>query len=194
MCSNMPITSTKTDNRMLVDAWPLRGEKVEIYPFRIEDITDSYLGWLNDPEVLQYSNQRFHVHDRDSCTRYLASFEKSHNLFLSVRRRDNGCAIGTMTVYFSPHHGTADVGIMIGERAVWGKGYGQDAWNTVIEWLLSHEAIRKVTAGTLACNYGMLKLMERSGMTLEAVRNKQELVAGEPIDILYYLKWHETKS
>jgi len=175
---------------MLANALPLHGDKVDLCPFGSSDITDTYIGWLNDPAVTQFSNQRFLKHDHDSCMRYLATFVDSNNLFLSVRRRDNGQAIGTMTVYFAPHHGTADVGILIGERTVWGMGYGQDAWSTVVDWLSCHEAIRKVTAGTLASNQGMIALMERSGMELEAVRKNQEIVAGKPVDLLYYAKWH----
>ena len=174
----------------LANALPLHGDKVDLFPFVTSDVTDTYIGWLNDPEVTQFSNQRFLKHDHDSCMKYLATFFNSNNLFLSVRRRDYGQAIGTMTVYFSAHHGTADVGILIGERTVWGMGYGQDAWSTVIGWLSCHRAIRKVTAGTVAGNHGMITLIERSGMELEAVRKNQEIVEGKPADLLYYAKWH----
>ncbi len=180
----------RPDRSTLVTALPLRGKKVDLHPFGGNDITDTYIGWLNDPVVTQFSNQRFIKHDRDSCMRYLARFENTSNLFLSVRNHENGQSIGTMTVYFSPHHGTADVGILIGERAVWGIGYGQDAWSAVVDWLSCHDAVRKVTAGTLACNKSMIALMERSGMELEAVRRDQEVLAGKPVDLLYYAKWH----
>jgi len=190
------VTSIRSEIQMLLErptfanALPLHGDEVDLFPFESSDITDTYIGWLNDPEVTQFSNQRFLKHDRDSCMRYLASFVNPNSLLLSVRRRDKGEAIGTMTVHFTLHHGTADVGILIGERTVWGMGYGQDAWSTVVDWLSYHEAIRKVTAGTLASNQGMITLLERSGMEMEAVRKKHEIVAGKPVDILYYAKWH----
>lgn len=169
----------------------LEGEKVALRRFAAEDITDTYLGWLNDPVVTRYSNQRFVHHDRDSCARYLASFEGTPNLFLSVRRRDGDRAVGTMTAYVAPHHGTADVGIMIGDRSAWGQGLGQDAWTTLTGWLLDRPGMRKVTAGTLACNSAMIRLAERSGMALEAVRRKQELVEGEPVDILHFARFRD---
>lgn len=168
----------------------LQGKKVELRPFATADITPAYIGWLNDARVTRFSNQRFRRHDQASSEAYLATFAGSDNLFISIRDRADGHAIGTMTVYFAPHHGTADVGILIGERTIWGRGYGQDAWNTVVDWLSCHEAIRKVTAGTLANNQGMITLMERSGMILEATRKAQEIVAGCPVDILYYAKFH----
>jgi ribosomal-protein-alanine N-acetyltransferase len=178
------------ERHMIANALPLHGYKVDLFSFGINDISNAYISWLNDPEVTQFSNQRFTKHDFDSCMKYMGTFVNSNNLFLSLRRRDNGQAIGTMTVYFALQHGTADVGILIGDRTIWGMGYGQDAWSTMVNWLSCHKAIRKVTAGTLACNQGMITLMERSGMKLEAVRKNQEIVAGKPVDILYYAKWH----
>lgn len=167
----------------------IRGGKVLLRTFRPEDITDRYIAWLNDPVVVRYSNQRFLMHDRTSCLRYLNSFSGTNNLFLSVRRLDNDQAIGTMTAYISRQHGTVDVGILIGDKSVWGKGYGQDAWDALVNWLLAQVSIRKLTAGTLACNTAMVRIMERSGMQLEAVRKSQEIVAEVPQDILLFARF-----
>ena len=43
--------------------------------------------------------------------------------------------IGTMTIYFSANHQTADIGIMIGNKAFWGKG-GEQAWQAVMDLLI----------------------------------------------------------
>ena len=75
---------------------------------------------------------------------------------------------------------------MVGLRSEWGQGYGQDAWNTLLTWLLDRDCVRKVTAGTMRCNLAMVRLMERSGMSLEAVRPQQELLDGVPQDLLYF--------
>ena len=167
----------------------LAGEKVRLKPFGSGDITDAYIGWLNDPEVTRYSNQRFRHHTRESCKEYLASFAGTRNLFVSVRISPDNTAIGTMTAYRDLNHGTCDVGIMIGERDCWGGGYGQEAWNLLTAWLLEVAGVRKLTAGCLAANGGMVKLMERSGMVPDGVRKAQELVDGEPVDIVHYAKF-----
>lgn len=164
----------------------LVGDKVVLREFTPVDITDEYVSWLNDPVVTRYSNQRFRDHTKATCAAYLQSFEGTPNLFLSVRRAEDDRAIGTMTAYISPHHRTADVGVLLGDRSVWGKGYGQDAWNAIIGWLLGPGGMRKVTAGTLAVNRPMLNVFDRSGMSFEGRRIRQELVQGEEVDILYY--------
>lgn len=169
----------------------IRGPKVFLRRFSLGDITDMYIGWLNDHKVVGFSNQRFLTHDMASCRRYLETFVGTDNLFLSVHNLDTGHPIGTMTAYIFMDHGTADVGIMIGDSSLWGKGYGQDAWNTLINWLLAQDTIRKLTAGTLACNKAMIRIIERSGMQLEAVRKSQEIVEGVPQDILYFAKFRD---
>ena len=176
---------------MVENGFSLSGNKVLLKPFSVSDINDAYIGWLNDPNVVKFSNQRFLKHDRESCLRYQASFEGTENLFVSVRCLSDDSPIGTLTAYVARHHGTVDLGIMIGDKSVWGQGYGQDAWDTLTNWLIGREGIRKLTAGTLACNFGMIRLMERSGMSQEAVKKAQELVEGRPEDILYYAKFHD---
>lgn len=143
----------------------LIGKKVRVDTFVDTDLTPAYVGWLNDPEVVRFSNQRFEVHTEESCRAFLRQFHGSASEFLSIKTL-SGKPIGTMTCHRSVRHCTADVGIMIGDRAYWGGGYGQDAWNLVVAWLLTEPGIRKVTAGTLDCNIGMIRLMERSRMTL----------------------------
>lgn len=164
----------------------LVGKKLRVEEFALKDITPTYVSWLNDPEVTRFSNQRFRKHTLASSQDYFESFKDTSNSFLIIREIETDEAIGTMTVYRSMEHRTADVGIMIGNREFWSGGYGQEAWNLVLDWLLSEGAARKITAGTLDCNIGMIKLMERSGMELEGIRKAQELVHGEPHDILLY--------
>lgn len=166
----------------------LDGSIVVLRPMVVADITPEYVGWLNDPEVVKYSNQRFVRHTLESCRNYFDGFLRSPNRFVSINSKVDGRLLGTMTAYASPHHQTVDVGIMVGLRSVWGNGIGQDAWNTLLLWLENQRQVRKITAGTMRCNASMVKLIERSGLELEATRPKQELLDGTPQDLLYFGK------
>ena len=167
----------------------LHGSRVLLRPFSADDITPAYLGWLHDAEVLRYSNQRFVEHSADSCRRYVDSFRGTANVLLSARLRDSDQAIGTLTAYRAPQHGTADIGILMGERSVWGRGFGVEAFGLLGNWLLAQPGLRKITAGTLACNEAMVRVALRNGMHQEAVRRAQEVVAGQPVDMLYFARF-----
>lgn len=164
----------------------LLGARVSVRPFSPADISGTYLAWLHDSAVVRFSSQRFRNHTLETCQAYLASFTHSTNHFLAICDQKSGAMLGTMTVYRSMPHGTADIGIMIGERQVWGQGIGAEAFCLVLSALKASGVIRKVTAGTLAANQGMVRIMEKSGMLHEATRQAQELLDGVPIDVVYY--------
>lgn len=168
---------------------PLRGSRLVLRPFVESDITSDYVAWLNDPEVVRFSNQRFRHHDVASCQTYLSGFRDSTNLFLAIVELATDQMIGTMTAYRSVHHGTADIGIMIGNRSVWGHGYGKEAFSLLVTALSRSEGVRKITAGCLACNVGMVEVMKFSGLHWEATRHAHELVDGNPEDVVYYARF-----
>ena len=169
----------------------IQGKFVTLSSFQKDDISKKYLSWLNDKEVVRFSNQRFIAHTLISSKKYLKSFYESKNLFLSIRLTENNQMIGTMTAYFS-FHNTVDVGIMIGEKTLWGKGFGKDAWNTLLLWLEKELNVRKITAGTLASNLGMIELMNQSGMSLEATKKDHEMLNNQPEDVLYFCKFNNS--
>lgn len=167
----------------------IQGARLRLAPFADKHLNEIYVSWLNNADVVRYSNQRFVHHSTQSCRKYLHSFEGTSNRFYAIEDFSSGKLIGTLTMYINLHHETADIGILIGDVDHWGKGYGHEAFSLALEKLLKSEKIRKVTAGTMACNVGMIKVMVKSGMHLEAARKDQELLDGEPVDILYFAKF-----
>lgn len=164
----------------------LTGHLITLKPFNHSNITSEYIEWLNDPAVVKYSNQQFRTHNVETCEAYLRSFRQTDNMFLAIYRGFE--FVGTMTAYISQAHKTADIGIMIGNQC-WGKGIGTDAWETLMRYLFQ-SGIRKVTGGALRCNTAMVNIMMKSGMKADGVRVAQELVNGEPEDILYFAKFN----
>ena len=161
------------------------GARIGLRPFTERDLTPAYVSWLNDPEVVRYSDQRFRHHTIDSCREYLARMRAAGNHFVVIDEPTRG-PIGTMGASVVAVHRTADLGILVGDRSCWGRGYGLEAWSTMMAWLLNAGGLRKVTGGTMACNVAMKAIMERSGMTLEGVRREQQLLDGTPVDIVLY--------
>lgn len=172
------------------EAVRLRAARLLLEPFGEDCISERYLGWLNDPLVTRFSNQRFRTHTRESACAYIGSFAGTASLLLGIRLLpENGQLIGTITAHVAAAHGTADMGLMIGERARWGRGYGLQAWTLLLGHLLGPLALRKVTAGTVRPNLGMRTIIERSGMHLEAIRQRQELIDGVEEDVLYFARF-----
>ena len=170
--------------------FPITLDHIRLRLFEEKDITLEYISWLNNPEVVRYSNQRFITHNDETCKSYFESFQDSKNIFLAITDKSSKNMIGTMTIYFSVNHQTADIGIMIGNIAFWGKGIGEQAWQAVMNLLIQKKGIRKVTGGTLAINKGMIRIFEKVGMVPDGVRKNHEIIDEMPCDIYYFAKFH----
>ena len=105
------------DAELIKGLFPIEGRLVKIELFKLENITDTYLDWLNDTVTMQYSNQRFHRHTQHTSLAYLGSFDCTENLFLAVFLKSNEKYVGTMSAYISSAHETADIGVMIGDKS-----------------------------------------------------------------------------
>ena len=168
------------------DKFPLYFNGMVLRLFAENNITDDYISWLNDPETVKYSNQRFVVHSKESSLEYYKSFENTSNLFISIDDEVSGDSIGTMTVYMYSMHGTAEVGILIGNKEYLNKGAGKNSWYCLISFLVATVGLRKIFAGTLSCNLPMIKIIEGSGMKEDGVFSLHEIVDGKYYDVINY--------
>lgn len=153
-----------------------------------------YLKWLCNERVVRYSEQRHKEHTPTSQYEYLTVFNKPRpigedQLWEIVR---DGIPIGTITAYRNSPNRTANLGLMIGEPRVWGTGYGPEAWEAVSNYLFE-DGIRKLEAGCMASNAGMIKALQKCGFTHEATLPNYFLLDGRPEDMLYYGRYREAQ-
>jgi [ribosomal protein S5]-alanine N-acetyltransferase len=169
------------------------GDVICLRLFQESDISDTYVSWLNDAEVVKYSNQRFLHHTIESSHNYLKSFIGTSNIYMAVEDKATKELYGSITAYKQVHHGVVDIGLMIGNKQSWGKGVGFEAWTLMMNFLFAQCDVRKVTGGTLEVNTGMIRIMEKSMMIHEATRKHHELLDDKPVDIFYFCKFSDEK-
>ncbi len=164
----------------------LETPRLVLQPFPDDLLTDTYVGWLNDPEVVRFSEQRHRTHTRESCRDFIASFAGTPHGLWAIRDKTRGrCHIGNISTYVDPRTRTGDIRILIGDRAAWGTGLGAEAWIAVMTHLFNDLGLARVTAGTLAGNTGMLRVMEKSGMRETHRRPGPTPIDGRAMDIIY---------
>lgn len=156
---------------------------------RLRKPTPRNLTWLRDPEVVRYSEQRHQTHTLSSQLRYVDSFDGRSQLW-GIYRIDNGAHIGNVSARHDEPNDVCDVAIMIGETALWGQGYGYEAWKGACDWLLDKNLgnFRKLEAGCMATNAAMLKIIRDSHFHQEGELLNHFLFAGNPISALLFGK------
>lgn len=165
---------------------------IRVLPFERRHLTQRYVSWLNDQVVVQFSEQRHHHHTLITCTDYFESMQKTENYFLAIEAYGNNLGhIGNIGVVVDRHNRVADMSIIIGEKQAWGTGSASIAWIAVLTEMLKNQNMRKITAGTMAVNEPMLRLMRRSDMHTEAVRRGHFLLNDNEIDLVQAAKFKE---
>lgn len=138
------------------------------------------VGWLNDKDVVRYSEQRHKIHTIKSQMDYLNSFLFPSQLRLILT---NDEIIGTISARVDNHNSVANLGILIGERQHWGKGVGSEAWKAMMDHLFEL-GIRKIEAGCMSNNEAMKNIFRKCHMNLEGWRDYHFVFNGEPIHMI----------
>ena len=164
----------------------IKAQRLRIVVFSEQYLTEKYVSWLNDKETMKYSDQRFLQHTITTCKKYWKSFEgTSHQFWAIVLKDKKETHIGNITTYIDLINDVTDISILIGERSLWGKGYGSEAWQTMCDYLLIKKKVRKVTAGTISANKGMLRLMKKSGMVEDGRRKHHCIYEQKEVDVIH---------
>lgn len=130
------------------------------------DVTQRYLSWLNDPEVLRYLEVRF---SKVGGLEELGSFVKTVNestdtLMFGIFRKDTGQHIGNIKLGpIKFDHARAEIGFLIGDRLSWGAGYASEAIQAVAQFGLDHLNLAKIGAGCYEKNLGSMKALLKAG-------------------------------
>ena len=164
----------------------LVGNQYKLRPFKVEGITEEYIGWLNDPEVNRFLEIRLHKQTVQTAAAYIASFYLDTEKYLwGIYTNNEGRHIGTASLYdINPFHRVAEIGLMIGDKRHWGTAASTEAIQLICRFSFEQLRLRRLSAGTYAVNTGMNFTMKRLGFCREgAIRRAVCLPSGEVTDV-----------
>ena len=96
----------------------LIGQGLTLQALTEVDITSSYIDWMNDPEIVKYTEQRFHSANADNTILYINQMAESPaDLFYGIYL--DGMHVGTIKLgAINVRHKTADLSYNIGSLRV----------------------------------------------------------------------------
>jgi ribosomal-protein-alanine N-acetyltransferase len=167
----------------------LETARLRLVPFSERHLTERYVSWLNNTEVVRYSEQRHKYHTIESCREFWLSFDQTTHYYWAIEEIKTSRHIGNIDAHIDLPNKVADIAIIIGEKKTWGQGYGGEAWVSVLDHLLGAARMRKVTAGTMATNLGMLGIIGNAGMIEEGRRRKNHLQDENEVDLILFARF-----
>lgn len=131
------------------DEMPVRvevvaGERVYLsHPLR-EDVP-LFARWFADVELTAYLGQPGRSYSLEQEQRWFEGLRDHAAPFFAIVARDSGQLIGSTSFKDVDHrHGTAELGIAIGEKSAWGQGYGSEAVRLMADYGLTFLGLHNV--------------------------------------------------
>ncbi len=164
----------------------LQGTEIYLRPARLADANERYLGWLQDPEVNRFLEVRHQTQTLETIRAFIHSTEQSRRDHLfAICLNEGGRHIGNLRLGpVDAPNAVGTIGLMIGERACWGRGYATQAIALVCKHAFETMCLRRLTAGAYWANVGSIRAFERNGFVREGVLRGGALYAGAPMDVV----------
>lgn len=166
----------------------LQGELCTLRQICVEDCTDAYVDWLNDPDVNRCLETKWTTQTRESIEAFVRTqIESEHSLLLAILSGSSGRHIGNIKLGpIHPHYQHADVSYFIGDKSEWKKGIASEAIRLICKYGFEELQLHRIEAGAYANAVGSQKALEKNGFKREAVFREQVLFEGEWIDVYRY--------
>ena len=162
----------------------LVGEKVYLSPRDVNDAA-KYLEWLCDYETAKFLNYNSRVLTLDEERQKLAN-PKEHSVNLSIIDKENDELIGSIGLGKIEYtHGTAELGIFIGEKDYRSHGYGSEAIKLLLGFAFDELNLNNVMLKVLSFNERAIKAYKKCGFKKFGVWEKSHYVGGEYCDIIF---------
>ncbi|OGO78752.1 MAG: hypothetical protein A2Y23_10750 [Clostridiales bacterium GWB2_37_7] len=161
----------------------LEGQKVLLRPYEETDMP-YLLNWYNDYELNKLAGWSS---GKTSASKLKYNMSRSFgsdpmNLMIDD---SNGKPIGTIQLYdFNDHDKSCKLGIRIGDKNYWSKGYGGDAVNTIVEYAFTTMDMYRVDLRVYEYNGRAAHCYEKCGFKLEGRSRKSAYIDGEYYDEL----------
>lgn len=158
-------------------------ERLQFRTLIKEDVSERYLGWLNDPEVNRYLETRFITQTRDACERFVSDMEKDHTSHLfGIFDKATLEHIGNIKLGFiNSYYQSAQLSLFIGEKSYWGKGYATEAIRCITQWGLDTLNLERIEAGCYDSNLGSLRAFLKVGYSVEGFFRNSVVSEGQRV-------------
>jgi RimJ/RimL family protein N-acetyltransferase len=160
----------KRDN--FIELKPLRdsvitGKNIKLREKKLSDVRNDYQ-WQTDPELAELDaapmlDMNFSIYLLDYSS---ALYRKDRRRYPLAIDTLDGKHIGNCTCYdIDTKNREVQLGIMIGDKNYWGKSYGEDVLNTLVDHVFKNSSFNRLYLKTLTWNERAQKCFAKCGFT-----------------------------
>jgi len=159
----------------------LTTKRVRLRPVEESDLTQ-FQRWLADDELRKWLGS---VNEQPSVAEefdwYVSKRQDPDTLLWSIESAD-GALLGNVELRLRPLDRRAEVGIGIFDRGEWGKGYGTEAMQLVLDYAFGELKLNRVQLATDLSNARAIRSYEKCGFIREGLLREHRQIDGQPSD------------
>ena len=162
--------------------------KIILKKISSKNISLDYIKWMNDPEVVQFTEQKYKKHTKKNIALFLKktnldNFSEIYGIFCEK------ILIGTIKIgKINNLHKTAEISYIIGNKKFWNKGIATIIIKKICDYIFKKLKLKKIIAGTYSVAKSSQKILIKNNFKLEGVLKKQIFFKNKRIDLHFYGK------
>jgi RimJ/RimL family protein N-acetyltransferase len=164
----------------------IKGKRVDLVAVSA-DYLQYYHRWINDPEVtdmLGVGKLPLSMRDEREWLEQMMDPHREDKTFTILTKRGRPIGnLGFNHLTYQNRHGT--MGIMIGEKDLWDKGFGADAINTLLRFGFEELGLRMIELNVDEGNVRAIACYKKCGFVLDGRARKHTFHNGECVDDLH---------
>ena len=162
------------------------GEKCYLSPIS-EDDAEKWAEWFNDLEVTIPLGDEAYIPTSVSKERKTINdlLQSGAHVFSIVDLKSDELIGRCMLFGVNTIDRTAKLGIVIGEKSFWNKGYGKDATRQLLDYGFNLLNLHNIMLGVYVYNKAAIKCYKNVGFKEIGLRRQVRIVGGKKYDMLY---------
>lgn len=152
-----------------------------------EENAEKWATWFNDAETtMLLGNEVYYPTSITSERNSISHIIKNNSHIFSIIDSQSNDAIGRVMLFDIDHvDRRAMVGIVIGEKKYWSKGYGQEAMNLILDYAFNLLNINNIMLGTFEFNQRAIALYKKIGFKEMGRRRQGRIIGGKKFDVIF---------
>lgn len=160
------------------------GKLVTLRAYDVKDAAQA-MAFVNDPEVkrLMHPGIPYPIPFEEEKNWVLGQSAFKDAYSFAIETLEEGRYIGGCGInHIDWKNSVAIVGIFIGDKALWGKGYGTDAMAVLIRFIFEQMNINKIRLHVYAFNERAIKSYQKNGFVIEGILREEIFRDGRHYD------------
>ena len=159
----------------------LVGEKIYLSPRNLEDV-EIFTEWMNDFYITDYTGRSYSTVTLQEEKAYLEKTTNDKNTFVIIDSATDEM-IGTIGLDSIDNiNRTATLGIFIGNKNYWSKGYGTEAIQLILDFAFNYLNLNNIDLALMEFNQRALKCYEKCGFKEIGRKRKCKFINGKYYD------------